>query len=151
MKDREELAGKLRSTYFDGNDKADIVKEVKGLKKDVDHDYHVCVAARPSRYSVSILILQPSLSLICRQGAWTPLGRIRSKIAQLHAGEAEKLANDKHSQLNNSLQLPTVQFEAPTNSSGSLNFPYLPPTIQTKSFSPTVGSGLVPITRSQPP
>lgn len=90
MKDREDLAGKLRSTYFNDNEKADVVKEVEGLKKHVDHDYHVCVAARPSRYSVSILIIQPSLCLICRQGGWTPLGRIRSKIAQLHAGEAEK-------------------------------------------------------------
>lgn len=89
VKDREELAGKLRSTYFDGNDKADIVKEIEGLKKGVDHECHVCVAAGPSRYSVSILIVQPSLCLICRQGGWTPLGRIRSKIAQLHAGEAE--------------------------------------------------------------
>ena len=66
MKDWEELAGKLRSTWFDGNDKADIVKVVEGLKKDVDHDYHVCVAARPFRYSVSILIIQqPGLCLIC--------------------------------------------------------------------------------------
>lgn len=100
MKDREELASKLRSTYFDGNDKADIVKVVEGLKKGVDHDYHVCVATRPFRYSVSILITQQhSLCLISRQGGWTPLGRIRSKIAQLYAGEAEKPAKDMCSQL----------------------------------------------------
>jgi hypothetical protein len=59
VKDQEELASKLRSTYFNGNNKANIVRVVEGLKKDVDHDYHVCVAARSFRYSVSILTIQP--------------------------------------------------------------------------------------------
>ena len=151
MKDQEELAGKLRSTYFAGIDKANIVRVVEGLKKDVDHHYHVCVAARPSQYSVSILIIRPRLCLIYRQGGWTPLGRIRSKIAQVYAGEAEKIVTDMYFQLSNSPQLLTVWSKAPTNSSGSQNFPYSPPTIQIKSFSPMVGNGLAPITRSQPP
>jgi hypothetical protein len=56
VKDREELASKLCSTYFDDIDNADIEKVVEGLKKDVGHDYHVCVAVRPIRHSVSLLV-----------------------------------------------------------------------------------------------
>ena len=37
---------------------ADIEKVVEGLKKDVDHDYHVCVGARPALYSVGPLIIR---------------------------------------------------------------------------------------------
>ena len=97
MKDQEELASKLYSTCFGDVDKAGIERSVEGLKKDVDHDYHVCVAARPIRHSVSPLMIQLRLQLICRQGGWTPLGRIRSKIAQLYAGEPGISATDMYS------------------------------------------------------
>ena len=65
MKDQEGLAGKLRSTYFARIDKANIVRVVEGLRKDVDRDYHVCVAARPFQNSVSISIIRPRLCPIC--------------------------------------------------------------------------------------
>lgn len=58
MGDQEELSNQLCSTYFNGIDGADIEKGIEGLKKDVEHKYHICVAARPIRHSVSPLIIQ---------------------------------------------------------------------------------------------
>ena len=66
MKDQEELASELCSIYFNTIDKAGIEKVVEGLKKGVDHDYHICVAARSIPYSVGPLMMPFRRRLIRR-------------------------------------------------------------------------------------
>jgi hypothetical protein len=57
MKDQDELEKIMRSVYFNGVDQAGIEKAIEAIEKDVDREYHVCIATRSTRHSVSLLII----------------------------------------------------------------------------------------------